>query len=99
MIDYWNEIEAQTFLEVTLEAEKTDMQKLLNNFTEGLDSQLNQDFFYNDKDVKKKKKKNQKIDTAVQKLEHKICWIISHIEDTKEKIFKRLVLSKTLFDF
>ena len=56
-----------------MEAEKTDMQKLLNNFTEGLDSQLNQDFFYNDKDVKKKKKKNQKIDTAVQKLEHKIC--------------------------
>ena len=51
MIDYQNEIEAQDFLELASQAEKTDTQKLLSSSTEGLDSQLNQDFFNNNKDV------------------------------------------------
>ena len=51
MIDYQNEIEAQNFLELASQAEKTDLQKRLNSSTQGLDSQLNQDFFHNNKDV------------------------------------------------
>ena len=53
MIDYWNEIEAQsqaTYLEGTLEKEK-----MLNNFAnQDLGSQLKQDFFQDDNDNQNK---------------------------------------------
>ena len=46
MMDYQNEIEAQSYLEGGLEIEK-----ILNNLiNQGIDSQLNQDFFQDDND-------------------------------------------------
>ena len=60
MIDYQNEIEAQNYLEGTLE-----MENMLNNLTnQMLDSQLNQDFFQDDKDTNNKKAARKKIKTV-----------------------------------
>ena len=57
MIDYQNEIEAQNYLEGTLE-----MENMLNNLTnQMLDSQLNQDFFQDDKDTNNKKAARKKL--------------------------------------
>ena len=60
MIDYQNEIEAQSYLEGALE-----MEKMLNNLTnQNLDSQLNQDFFQDDNDTNNKKAARKKIKTV-----------------------------------
>ena len=56
MIDYQNEIEAQSYLEGALE-----MEKMLNSLTnKNLDSQLNQDFFQDDNDTNNKKAARKK---------------------------------------
>ena len=56
MIDYQNEIEAQSYLEGALE-----MEKMLNNLTnQNLDSQLNQDFFQDHNNTNNKKAARKK---------------------------------------
>ena len=65
MIDYQNEIEAQTtYLEGAVE-----MQKMLNNFTnnQGLDSQLNQKFFEDDNDNQNNNNKTIRKKSITQK--------------------------------
>ena len=59
MIDYQNEIEAQT----TYLQGSNEMQNLIYNFSQGLaaDGQLNQDFFQDDKNTTKKKVNRKKL--------------------------------------
>ena len=56
MIDYQNEIEAQSYLDGALEMENI-LNKLRN---QGIDSQLNQDFFQDDNDDNKNNNNNNK---------------------------------------
>ena len=55
MIDFQNltQIQSQSLMGEE-ELENEDMKKLLSTLTEGLESQLDQDFFQDDNDVQKK---------------------------------------------
>ena len=59
MIDFQNltQIQSQSLMGEE-ELENEDMKKLLSTLTEGLESQLDPDFFQNDNNVQKKKSKN-----------------------------------------
>ena len=70
MIDYQNKIESSQRLQETKETEeKTDMEKLSTFCT--LESQPDPDFFQDNKDAQKKKKKRQ--NTAAQRLKPETC--------------------------
>ena len=62
MIDFQNltQIKSQSLMGQE-ELENEDMKKLLSTLTEGLESQLDPDFFQDDNDVKKKQKQQQNI--------------------------------------
>ena len=64
MIDFQNltQIQIQSLMGEE-ELENKDMTKLLSTLTEGLENQLDQDFFQDDKDVQKKQKQQRNIIT------------------------------------
>ena len=71
MIDYQNKIESSQRLQETKETEeKTDMEKLSTFCT--LESQPDPDFFQDNKDAQKKKKKTRQ-NTAAQRLKPETC--------------------------
>ena len=67
MIDFQNltQIQIQSLMEKE-ELENENMTKLLSTLTEGLENQLDEDFYQDDNDVEKKQKQQQYSNTKVK---------------------------------